>query len=67
MSREDTIRAWKDEDFRAGLSDAQRSQLLEHPAGPLELSNDDLDLVAGGKTIGGSCEIWTFGCCPQEF
>jgi len=72
MSSQETIRAWKDEEYRAGLSDAQRAALPAHPAGLIELSDDDLDAVAGGlprqggTLFGGSCQIWTLGCCPEE-
>jgi len=48
MSRKDTIRAWKDEDYRRGLSEAERAHLPEHPAGLIELDAADLGLVAGG-------------------
>jgi mersacidin/lichenicidin family type 2 lantibiotic len=42
MSRQEIIRAWKDEDYRNSLSEAQRAQLPEHPAGLIELSGDEL-------------------------
>jgi mersacidin/lichenicidin family type 2 lantibiotic len=67
LSHTDVIRAWKDEEFRSGLSDAQRAALPGNPAGLVELSDLDLDGVAGGmprQTFGGSCELWTLGCCP---
>ena len=32
----DVIRAWKDEDFRAGLTEAQLSLLPAHPSGAIE-------------------------------
>ena len=35
MSPEETVRAWKDEDFRDLLTPEQRAALPEHPAGPL--------------------------------
>jgi mersacidin/lichenicidin family type 2 lantibiotic len=64
MSRHEIIRAWKDEEYRNGLSQAQRVQLPEHPAGLIELSDEELDLVAGGRTLWhGTCEIFTIGCC----
>ena len=48
MSHEDIIRAWKDEDYRNSLSEEQRSQLPENPAGMVELSDADMESVAGG-------------------
>ncbi len=49
MSNEMIIRAWKDDEFRASLSDAERALLPEHPAGLIELSDTDLDQVTGGR------------------
>ena len=48
MSNRDVIRAWKDEEFRAGLSEADRARLPENPAGAVELPDDELGEVAGG-------------------
>jgi mersacidin/lichenicidin family type 2 lantibiotic len=49
MSTLDVIRAWKDEEYRASLSDAQRAMLPEHPAGLIDLSEADLDQVGGAN------------------
>jgi mersacidin/lichenicidin family type 2 lantibiotic len=43
------IRAWKDEEYRQSLSDAERSLLPAHPAGLLELTDEELGHVAGGS------------------
>ena len=51
MRNEDIIRAWKDEDYRISLSDEERAMLPEHPAGVVDLSDEDLDDAAGGTTI----------------
>lgn len=48
MSPRDIIRAWKDEEYRESLSEAERAQLPEHPAGAAELTDADLEGVAGG-------------------
>ena len=48
MRNEDIIRAWKDEAYRADLADDQLTHLPEHPAGMLELEDEDLEVVAGG-------------------
>jgi mersacidin/lichenicidin family type 2 lantibiotic len=60
MSHEDIIRAWKDEDYRNSLSEEQRSQLPENPAGMVELSDEAMQNVAGG--ILGSL----FACGPKN-
>jgi mersacidin/lichenicidin family type 2 lantibiotic len=48
MSTETIIRAWKDEEYRASLSEAERALLPDHPAGLIELADTDLDQVTGG-------------------
>ena len=48
MSLADVIRAWKDEEYRLSLSDAQRAALPANPAGRIELTAADLQEVAGG-------------------
>ena len=50
LSNEDIIRAWKDEEFRQGLSDAQRAQLPDHPAGAIEMSDLDADKSWAART-----------------
>jgi mersacidin/lichenicidin family type 2 lantibiotic len=48
VTQENIIRAWKDAEYRASLTEAERAQLPEHPAGLVELSDADLDAVTGG-------------------
>ena len=48
MSTYDIIRAWKDEEYRDSLSEAERAALPQHPAGQIELSDAELETVAGG-------------------
>ena len=45
MSTLDIIRAWKDEEYRLSLGEAAPA----HPAGLVELTDADLELVAGGN------------------
>jgi mersacidin/lichenicidin family type 2 lantibiotic len=47
------IRAWKDEEYRMSLSDEERSLLPDNPAGPMELSDAELDSIVGGGGNGG--------------
>jgi mersacidin/lichenicidin family type 2 lantibiotic len=76
MSKLDVIRAWKDAEYRSSLTDSQRRALPDNPAGALDLSDLDLDSVAGGTNptppIFGSY-VW-LGCptgdyfpCPSQF
>ena len=48
MTHLDIIRAWKDEEYRLSLNEAERTQLPSHPAGLIELPDAQLDTVAGG-------------------
>lgn len=42
MSTEDIIRAWKDEDYRRCLTPEQQASLPPHPAGTVELCDEDV-------------------------
>jgi mersacidin/lichenicidin family type 2 lantibiotic len=53
MSNFDIIRAWKDEDYCNSLSEEQRSQLPENPAGMIELPNEVTQTLAGGGITDG--------------
>ena len=48
MSIKDIIRAWKDEDYRRSLTEAERALLPKHPAGLIELSGAEMDRINGG-------------------
>jgi mersacidin/lichenicidin family type 2 lantibiotic len=50
MSDLDIIRAWKDKAYRNSLNADQLAQLPEHPAGTVELTDDELSNVDGGTT-----------------
>jgi mersacidin/lichenicidin family type 2 lantibiotic len=55
MSKIDVIRAWKDEEFRNSLSDAERELVPENPAGMMELTDEALDVIVGGVAAA-SCD-----------
>ena len=48
----DVVRAWKDEEYRSSLTEAQRAQLPENPAGMIELTDEALNEVVGGVEAG---------------
>ena len=48
MLRDRIIRAWKDPDYRMSLSEEERAEVPENPAGAIELTDDELDLATGG-------------------
>ncbi len=58
----DIIRAGKDEDYLDSLSEEQRAQLPENPAGMVELLDEDMGAVVGGlmAPIDDNCSC---SCC----
>jgi len=47
----ETIRAWKDEDYRLSFSNDALTQLAEHPAGTIEfIKENDTDIFDCGST-----------------
>ena len=52
MSNRDIVRAWKDAEYRQSLSAEEQARLPEHPAGAIELADEELDQVAGGLSQG---------------
>ena len=67
MNKINVIRAWKDEEYRRGLSEAERASLPQHPAGWIELDDAELGMVAGGTMfeveLATSERLLSFGCC----
>jgi mersacidin/lichenicidin family type 2 lantibiotic len=62
MSSVDIVRAWKDAEYRQSLSEVERAQLPDHPAGLIELTDADLDGVAAGVapfTFASPCDTTT--------
>jgi mersacidin/lichenicidin family type 2 lantibiotic len=48
MSQDQIIEAWKNPKYRASLSEAERAALPAHPAGEVDLSDGELEQIAGG-------------------
>ena len=48
MSQVNVVRAWKDEEYRLSLTEAERAALPENPAGLIELAEAELGQAAGG-------------------
>lgn len=45
----DVVRAWKDETYRQTLRKEDLTALPPHPSGELELADDELEQVFGGR------------------
>lgn len=48
MKKNQILTAWRDEEYFLSLSDEERAQIPEHPAGALEVEDDILRSVTGG-------------------
>lgn len=58
----DIIRAWKDEDYLDSLSEEQRAQLPENPAGMVELLDEDMGAVVGGRMMADIADMAECSC-----
>jgi len=73
MKRETIVRAWKDPEFRAGLTSEERSALPESPAGEAftELDEQELADAVGGAFYldvdGCTCSDWTMPFTTKTF
>jgi mersacidin/lichenicidin family type 2 lantibiotic len=54
LTKQDVLRAWKDEDFRNGLSPEDRAAVPARPtnADGSDLTDEQLEQAAGGTTPG---------------
>jgi mersacidin/lichenicidin family type 2 lantibiotic len=62
MSNVDVIRAWKEANYRKGLSREELASLPQNPAGLIDLSDTELEGVTGGLAAGTEY-VLTLGCC----
>ena len=69
MHRDQIIRAWKDEDYRAGLSEIERAALPANPAGLIELPDELMDGPRGCEdgTVGPICKLVSLYLCDSWF
>lgn len=69
MKKEDVIRAWRDAEFYADLSDEQKAALPENPAAVLRVDDEALSSMTGGCSFpAGACPT-TAICtpCPPQW
>jgi mersacidin/lichenicidin family type 2 lantibiotic len=63
MNKVDLIRAWKDPSYRATLRADELGALPAHPAGLIELCDDELRAIGGSAavtTTAPECTLHTF-------
>lgn len=66
----DVIRAWKDPSYRAGLSEDEKAMVPAHPAGLVDLSDEELKKASGLNTQAHTTAMKCtdtyvrFHCCP---
>ena len=65
MKKQDIIRAWRDSEFYASLSEEDRAALPMNPAALPDVEDDVLNSVAGGCiSVGGSGCPTSSVCTP---
>ena len=66
MTTLETVKAWKDEDYRDTLTIEQQAELPEHPAGAIELQFSefgDKGIVFGGSR---KCRTFSDNCSDTK-
>jgi len=71
----DVVRAWKDEEYRNSLSEEQKAQLPENPAGLVDLTDEATNGVVGAWSWGRvltitaecGCRVTITGRCRCPF
>ena len=63
MSNIDVIKAWKSERYRMSLSETERARVPAHPAGLVDLTDEDLGEVAGGSITAFTCTCTSGSIC----
>jgi mersacidin/lichenicidin family type 2 lantibiotic len=62
MSPNQIVRAWKDSDYRAGLTSESSAVVPAHPVGDIDIADSMLDL-SGGYEEARTEYLETLGCC----
>ena len=73
MTTLETVKAWKDEDYRDTLTPQQKERLPQHPSGVIEFVNRDLPDEASFGTPPVACPkgsggvgTWQAWCCKPH-
>ncbi len=62
MSNFDIVRAWKDQEYRHSLTEEQKNQLPENPAGMINLSDEQMTDISGGGTMAFALSFGSSDC-----
>lgn len=65
MEPKEIVKCWKNEQYAASLSDVERASIPDNPAGPIELSDEDLSGIAGGTVNSYTTCTFTHGSVCQ--
>ncbi len=66
LTHDEMVRAWKDEQYRNSLTEEQRKYAGErYPSGEVELSDEELEQLAGGRTMLSNTCCWNT-CNPDS-
>jgi mersacidin/lichenicidin family type 2 lantibiotic len=63
MKKQQILTAWRDEEYLLSLSDEERAEIPEHPAGALAVDDDVLRTITGGCATTGFCPTSAY-CTP---
>ncbi len=72
QARRVIARAWKDEEFREGLPDEVREKLPAAPQGATTMSDEQLEVAAGGATpvvfgtVAAGAGLFSFGMAIED-
>ena len=66
MSNIDIVRAWKDAEYRQSLSAEELARLPEHPSGAIELADEEVERVGGGRGVD-TVLCLTITICPDTY
>jgi mersacidin/lichenicidin family type 2 lantibiotic len=66
MKKNQILAAWRDEEYYLSLSDEERAQIPEHPAGALDVEDDLLRTITGGCGGGYYTKPGGPGCPPSS-
>jgi mersacidin/lichenicidin family type 2 lantibiotic len=62
MTPDQIVRAWKDADYCSELASTEQASRPPNPIGPIDLTDQSIDLASGGD-VAGTEYLESIGCC----